>query len=69
MGNLFAARIHELQTVITNQIGIALIRGFNERLGSEFTRIMLAVSYADKAGRRSKKAFPSRRSRRSFPSG
>jgi hypothetical protein len=36
MGNLFAARIHELQTVITNQIGIALIRGFNERLGAEF---------------------------------
>lgn len=50
MGNLFAARIHELQTVITNQIGIALIRGFNERLGSEFTRIMFCLSYVDKAG-------------------
>jgi len=33
MGNVFAARIHQLQTAIINQIGIALIRGFNDRLG------------------------------------
>jgi hypothetical protein len=48
MGNLFAARIHELQTVITNQIGIALIRGFNERLGSEYERIMYFSFYPGK---------------------
>lgn len=65
MGNLFAARIHELQTVITNQIGIALIRGFNERLGSEFTRIMLPLPYSVKANQISPKAFPIPRSKTS----
>lgn len=39
MGNVFAARIHEVQSTIVNQIGIALIRGFNSRLGSDFEAI------------------------------
>jgi hypothetical protein len=33
MVNIFASRIHQLQTTIINQIGIALMRGFNERIG------------------------------------
>lgn len=39
VGNVFAARIHELQTAIINQIGIALIRGFNGNLGFEFQNL------------------------------
>lgn len=36
MGNIFASRIHELQTAIINQIGIALMRGFSDRAGFQF---------------------------------
>jgi hypothetical protein len=40
MGNVFASRIHQLQTTIVNQIGITLIRGFNERLGANFEQLV-----------------------------
>jgi hypothetical protein len=40
MGNIFASRIHELQTAIINQIGIALMRGFSDRVGSQFEAMM-----------------------------
>jgi hypothetical protein len=61
MGNAFAIRIHELQTAIINQIGIALMRGFNGRLGIELQNLMYVCLYVGNASPSSKWVLPSRR--------
>ena len=36
MGQIFASRIHELQSAIIQQIGVALTRGFHHQLRNSF---------------------------------